>query len=82
MILSQDALGLRFHLEHSFPLKNAAPRIGFCAVSEIGPMWVPPPAGYGWEVGPVQTKPFHAKSAFSAKENTFGFDFHLWTPPA
>ena len=42
----------------------------------------PPLDGYGWEDGPVQTKPFYAKSAFSAKENTFGFDFHLWTPPA
>ena len=41
-ILSQEALGLRFVPEHSFPLQNAAPRSVFCAVSELGPRWVPP----------------------------------------
>ena len=32
-ILNQDALGLRFQTEHSFPLQNAAPRSAFGAVS-------------------------------------------------
>ena len=36
-ILSQDALGLRFFPEHSFPLQNAAPGITVGANSEIGP---------------------------------------------
>ena len=38
-ILSQDALGLRFNLQHCFPLQNASPRSAFGAVSEIGPRW-------------------------------------------
>ena len=41
-ILSQDAMGLRFDPEHSFPFQNAAPRSAFWAVLEIGPCWVPP----------------------------------------
>ena len=41
-ILNQDALGLRFEPENSFPLQNAAPRSAFGAVSEIGPRWGPP----------------------------------------
>ena len=36
-ILSQDALGLRFFPEHSFPLQNAPPTITLGANSEIGP---------------------------------------------
>ena len=36
-ILSQDAVGLRFFPEHSFPLQNAAPGITVGANSEIGP---------------------------------------------
>ena len=44
-ILSQDALGLRFDPEHSFPLQNAAPRSTVGAISEIGlggalPSWL------------------------------------------
>ena len=41
-ILSQDALGLRFFPEHSFPLQNAAPTITLGANSEIGPRLGPP----------------------------------------
>ena len=41
-ILSQDALGLRFFPELSFPLQNAAPRITVGANSEIGPKLGPP----------------------------------------
>ena len=41
-ILSQDALGLRFVSEHSFPLQNATPRCAFGAISETGPRWDPP----------------------------------------
>ena len=41
-ILTQNALGLRFHHQHSFPLQNAAPRITVGANSEIGPRLGPP----------------------------------------
>ena len=46
-ILSQDALGLRFFHEHSFPLQNAAPRSVFGAISEIGPRWDCPERALG-----------------------------------
>ena len=36
----------------------------------------------GGLLGPVETRPFHAKSDFSAKENTCGVGFQLRTPPA
>ena len=32
-------------------------------------------------MGPVHTRPFHAKSTFSPKENTFGVGFKLRRPP-
>ena len=82
MILSQDALGLRFHLEHSFPLKNAAPTSVFWAVSEQGPTWGPPELAVGELLGPVHTGLLQATSAFSAKEKTFGVGFQLRRPPA
>ena len=68
--------------EHSFPLQNAALRSAFCAVTEIGPRWVPPYLAIGGLLGPVQTGLLHATSAFSAKENTFVVGFKLRTPPA
>ena len=80
-ILSQEALGLRFVPEHSFPLQNAAPRSAFGAVSEIGPRWVLPELALGGLLGPVQTGLRHAKSAFSTKEKTFGVGFNLRRPP-
>ena len=46
-ILSQDALGLRFFPEHSFPLQNAAPGIAIGVNSEIGPRWGPPYLAFG-----------------------------------
>ena len=75
--LSKDALGLRCVSEHGFPLQSAAPRSEISTVSEIGLRWVPPKLAHcGW-LGPVQTRPFHAKSAFSPKENAFGVGFNL-----
>ena len=53
-----------------------------CAVSEMGPIWVPPQLAKGGWLGPVQTMPFAAKSAFSTKENTFGIGFRPRIPPA
>ena len=46
-ILSQEALGLRFVPEHSFPLQKAAPGSAFCAVAEIVPRWFPPEMAMG-----------------------------------
>ena len=68
--------------EHSFPLQNAALRSTFCAVSELGPRWVPPELAMGGFLGPVHTGLSQAKSAFSAKEKTFGVRFKLRRPPA
>ena len=81
-ILSQATLGLRYVPRAQFPLQNAAPRSTFGAVSEIGPRWVPPWLAMGRLLGQVQAMPFHAKSAVSAKENTFGVGFQLRSPPA
>ena len=56
--------------EHNIPLQNVALGSEFGAVSELGPRWVPPWLAMGGLQGPVETRPFHAKSAFTAKENT------------
>ena len=82
MILRKDALGLKFDPEDSFPLQNAAPRIAFGAVSEIGPRWDFPQLYMRGLLGPGQTGLLHAKSAFSAKEKSFGGGFKLRRPPA
>src|SRR5512134_1412491 len=68
--------------EPSFPLQNAAPSSAFCAVSELGPRWGPPELALGGLLGPVHTGLLQAKSAFSAKEKTFGVGFQLRRPPA
>ena len=64
--------------EPIFPLQNAAPSSAFCAVSELGPRWGPPELALGGLLGPVHTGLLQAKSAFSAKEKTFGVGFQLW----
>ena len=61
-------------------MQNAALGSEFGGVSELGPRWVPPWLAMGGLQGPVETRPFHAKSAFSAKENTFGVGFQLRSP--
>ena len=68
--------------EQSSLLQNAAPRSELCTVAEIGPPRVPPKVANGELMGPVQTRPFHAQSAFSLKENPFGVGFKLRSPPA
>ena len=62
-------------------MQNAAPRSELCTVAEIGPPRVPPKVANGELMGPVQTRPFHAQSAFSPKENPFGVGFKLRRPP-
>jgi len=42
---------------------------------------VPPEMAKGRWLGPVQTRPFPATSAFSPKENTFGVGFRPRRPP-
>ena len=68
--------------EHSFPLQNAALRSTFCAVSELGPRWVPPKLAIGGLLGPVNTGLLQAKSALSAKEKMPVVGFQLRRPPA
>ena len=68
--------------EHSLDWQNAASRSAVCAESEIGPIWVPPELAKGGLLGPVQTRPFPAKSAFPAKEKMFGIGFRPRRPPA
>ena len=63
-------------------MQNAAPRSAFGAVSELGPRWGPPELDRGGWLGPVHTGLLKAKSAFSAKEKTFGVGFQLRRPPA
>ena len=73
--LSKDALGLRLVPEHSLGLPNAASRSEFCAAAETATSGVPPELAKGGLLGPVQTRPFPAKSAISPKENMFGVGF-------
>ena len=68
--------------EPNFPLQNAAPRRAFRAVSELGPRWGPPELALGGLLGPVHTGLLQAKSAFCAREKTFGVGFPLRRPPA
>ena len=63
-------------------MQNAAPRSELCTVAEIGPPRVPPKVANGELMAPVQTRPFHAQSAFSPKENPFGVGFKLRRTPA
>ena len=58
------------------------PSSAFCAVSELGPRWGPPELAMGVLLGPVHKGLLKAKSAFSAKEKTFGVGLKLRRPPA
>ena len=50
-------------------------------MSEINTSWVSPQLAKGGLLGPVQTRTFPAKSAFSLKENMFGVGFRRRRPP-
>ena len=69
--LSKDALGLRLVPKDHLGSQNAASRSAVCAVSEMGPSWVPPKLG---KIG-VNTRPFHGNSVFSTMEYVFGVGF-------
>ena len=81
-ILSQEALGLRFVPRAQFPFAEGSSWKRVLCSFEIAPRWVPLSLGMGGLLGPVHTGLLQAKSAFCAKEKTFGVGFQLQRPPA
>lgn len=68
--------------ELSVYLLNAASRIVFCAVAEMGPLCRAPELAKVGLLGHVKSRHFHAKRALYKKETMVGVGFILRRPPA